>query len=234
MSNDGRAYLSYNFSVQDFAERGIKLPQIPYDYRRDPFAHGNHVFSREHRQLEPLYYRARVSAMVQPGLSSYTASKAGATVDEIAKAIKNDIADIRERHDRGERVEHVFFADEHETRAKVAKKWSETDIEPKKRSARRPWTHIKASRKAAMEEQQSIPHCYCGKRQKLPMIRCDNRKCQRKWFHLGCIRMRDVPTDVWHCQICKSNLGYARYVHWHHSRVNVNGNTGQINNPYGI
>ncbi|KAI2800438.1 Inhibitor of growth protein 3 [Blomia tropicalis] len=214
---------AYELMLQYYDKRGIKYPRIPYDYRRNPFAHGNHVFSREHRQLEPLYYRARVSAMIQPGFSSYAVSEAGATVDEIANAIKHDIADIRERHDRGEQVEHVFFVDEHRTRAKVVDKWSETGFKPKRRSTHRPWTHIKASRKAAIEEQRRSPYCYCGTRRKPPLIRCDNRRCQNKWYHLECVGITDVPTDGWHCILCMTHMRFAKHMHLQHSRGNIPG-----------
>lgn len=39
-------------------------------------------------------------------------------------------------------------------------------------------------------------HCLCRKEVNGIMIRCDDSKCVRQWFHLACMRLEQVPEDI--------------------------------------
>ena len=31
------------------------------------------------------------------------------------------------------------------------------------------------------------------------MIKCDNPKCKREWFHFHCVGLRNLPKGKWFC-----------------------------------
>ncbi|KAJ3445565.1 inhibitor of growth protein [Anaeramoeba flamelloides] len=44
----------------------------------------------------------------------------------------------------------------------------------------------------------------CGKEKpKEKWVQCENAKCPKKWFHLGCVGLERVPKGKWYCDQCK-------------------------------
>jgi hypothetical protein len=48
-------------------------------------------------------------------------------------------------------------------------------------------------------------YCYCLRGAYGDMVGCDNPKCEREWFHLGCTDLDNLPPDEerWFCTICR-------------------------------
>ncbi|GAM82261.1 hypothetical protein ANO11243_002400 [Dothideomycetidae sp. 11243] len=47
-------------------------------------------------------------------------------------------------------------------------------------------------------------YCYCGRGSYGTMIGCENRHCEKEWFHLGCTNLKAVPSEnvKWYCDDC--------------------------------
>lgn len=61
------------------------------------------------------------------------------------------------------------------------------------------------------EEADDQRYCYCQMRSYGEMVACDNDKCPREWFHLGCVGLKNVPgeDEEWYCKECKVKMGIA-------------------------
>lgn len=48
-------------------------------------------------------------------------------------------------------------------------------------------------------------YCYCLRGSYGDMVGCDNPKCEREWFHLGCTDLETMPgeEESWFCEICR-------------------------------
>lgn len=48
-------------------------------------------------------------------------------------------------------------------------------------------------------------YCYCQEEEHGPMIACDNPECERKWFHLDCTELEELPNEEesWLCKTCR-------------------------------
>ena len=47
-------------------------------------------------------------------------------------------------------------------------------------------------------------YCYCRQPEDVDdMIACDNENCSIVWFHLGCLRIKNVPKGKWFCPDCR-------------------------------
>ncbi|KAK5113846.1 hypothetical protein LTR62_003230 [Meristemomyces frigidus] len=48
-------------------------------------------------------------------------------------------------------------------------------------------------------------YCYCDRGSYGEMVACDNPKCLREWFHLGCTELREAPEEEvkWFCRDCR-------------------------------
>lgn len=48
-------------------------------------------------------------------------------------------------------------------------------------------------------------YCYCDRGSYGEMVACDNEKCPREWFHLGCTGLREAPgeRESWYCRVCR-------------------------------
>lgn len=49
-------------------------------------------------------------------------------------------------------------------------------------------------------------YCYCKKSTGEQMIGCDNPECEKKWFHLSCLKRKTVPKGDWYCKDCKKRV----------------------------
>ncbi|OQO13362.1 hypothetical protein B0A48_01590 [Cryoendolithus antarcticus] len=48
-------------------------------------------------------------------------------------------------------------------------------------------------------------YCYCQRGSYGAMVGCDNPKCEREWFHLGCTDLERMPgeEESWYCEGCR-------------------------------
>lgn len=47
-------------------------------------------------------------------------------------------------------------------------------------------------------------YCYCKVRDGEDMVGCDNKACEREWFHLKCLKLQNFPsTKYWYCPDCR-------------------------------
>ncbi|KAG5643895.1 hypothetical protein DXG03_009466 [Asterophora parasitica] len=61
---------------------------------------------------------------------------------------------------------------------------------------------VTASGAAAAEE----TYCYCQQGSFGEMIACDNKKCPREWYHIGCVGLQDIAPEglkTWYCPDCR-------------------------------
>ncbi|KAJ7597980.1 hypothetical protein C8J56DRAFT_921500 [Mycena floridula] len=55
------------------------------------------------------------------------------------------------------------------------------------------------------EDRHETLYCFCQKDSYGEMIGCDDRNCERQWFHLACIGLTIPPADrYWFCEPCKN------------------------------
>ncbi|KIY50474.1 hypothetical protein FISHEDRAFT_30651, partial [Fistulina hepatica ATCC 64428] len=48
-------------------------------------------------------------------------------------------------------------------------------------------------------------YCYCNNVSFGQMIACDDKNCEREWFHWSCIGLESAPHGQWFCETCKAN-----------------------------
>ena len=55
-------------------------------------------------------------------------------------------------------------------------------------------------------------YCYCNRGSYGEMVACDNERCRREWFHLGCTELREAPgeEEVWYCRECRPAISRKR------------------------
>ena len=47
-------------------------------------------------------------------------------------------------------------------------------------------------------------YCYCQVPDGDNMVGCDNRTCEREWFHLKCLKLKNFPSKkYWYCPDCR-------------------------------
>ena len=46
--------------------------------------------------------------------------------------------------------------------------------------------------------------CICNGPEVLPMVACDNRKCDKEWFHFKCVGIKRKPRSTWLCPNCST------------------------------
>lgn len=44
------------------------------------------------------------------------------------------------------------------------------------------------------------------------MIKCDNEKCKKEWFHLKCVGLEDFPIGKWYCSKECYSIGEKRKI----------------------
>jgi hypothetical protein len=68
-------------------------------------------------------------------------------------------------------------------------------------------------------------YCYCLRGSYGDMVGCDNPKCEREWFHLGCTDLEIMPgeEESWFCTLCRPRGGRGAGVG---SRGGVRGGNG--------
>jgi len=52
-------------------------------------------------------------------------------------------------------------------------------------------------------------YCICeGRKESGQMIRCDDGECEKRWYHLACLKMpvSRVPATTWSCPSCINKL----------------------------
>ena len=49
-------------------------------------------------------------------------------------------------------------------------------------------------------------YCLCNEPYNRAMLKCCNKNCLIKWFHLDCVGLRAHPKGSWFCSTCKSTL----------------------------
>jgi hypothetical protein len=55
------------------------------------------------------------------------------------------------------------------------------------------------------EEDDEPRYCYCNKPSYGEMVACDGENCERKWFHLRCVELKEAPTTAkWYCDECNA------------------------------
>lgn len=42
-------------------------------------------------------------------------------------------------------------------------------------------------------------YCYCNYLHYGDMVKCENDKCKREWFHFNCAGLREIPNEKWYC-----------------------------------
>lgn len=47
-------------------------------------------------------------------------------------------------------------------------------------------------------------HCTCGEARDTTAIFCDNKDCERGWYHLECVGLQEIPKGKWVCVYCKT------------------------------
>lgn len=54
-------------------------------------------------------------------------------------------------------------------------------------------------------------YCYCLRGSYGDMVGCDNPKCEREWFHLGCTDLDIMPgeEESWYCTLCRPRVPKA-------------------------
>ncbi|KAJ3436696.1 inhibitor of growth protein [Anaeramoeba flamelloides] len=63
--------------------------------------------------------------------------------------------------------------------------------------------HQVGSEESNSEDWDEANWC-CGKEKpNEKWVRCENAKCSKKWFHLGCVGLKRVPKGEWYCDQCK-------------------------------
>lgn len=55
-------------------------------------------------------------------------------------------------------------------------------------------------------------YCFCDGVSYGEMIACDDRNCEREWFHLACIGLTVPPDGTWYCDVCRNKRTTKRAV----------------------
>ena len=64
-------------------------------------------------------------------------------------------------------------------------------------------THIDSPSSTCDEDDVEGPWCYCQRHvEGSTLIGCDNDTCQIKWYHMSCLRMKELPEGDWFCPTC--------------------------------
>jgi inhibitor of growth protein 4 len=45
-------------------------------------------------------------------------------------------------------------------------------------------------------------YCVCHEISYGQMIACENNECKKEWFHLECVKLKEIPTGMWYCNDC--------------------------------
>ncbi|KAF2171412.1 hypothetical protein M409DRAFT_18528 [Zasmidium cellare ATCC 36951] len=53
------------------------------------------------------------------------------------------------------------------------------------------------------KEDDGLRYCYCNGPDSGRMLACDGEKCERQWFHFGCVGIDEAPKGKWFCEGCK-------------------------------
>ncbi|KZT66825.1 hypothetical protein DAEQUDRAFT_694991 [Daedalea quercina L-15889] len=55
-------------------------------------------------------------------------------------------------------------------------------------------------------------YCYCNQVSYGAMVACDNDSCEREWFHLGCVGLKEPPSSKakWYCRDCAEKMGQKK------------------------
>jgi hypothetical protein len=48
-------------------------------------------------------------------------------------------------------------------------------------------------------------YCFCNYVSHGNMVKCDNLKCPREWFHFYCVGLRNFPKGKWFCSTSCAN-----------------------------
>ena len=63
--------------------------------------------------------------------------------------------------------------------------------------------HIDSASSTCDEDDVEGPWCYCQRHvEGSTLIGCDNDTCQIKWYHMSCLRMKELLEGDWFCPTC--------------------------------
>lgn len=68
-----------------------------------------------------------------------------------------------------------------------------------------PTSAPKSTKRQTDDHMEDEPlYCYCQQVSYGEMVGCDGEHCEREWFHLPCIGLKELPRGEWYCDDCKS------------------------------
>ncbi|KAJ3446430.1 kismet isoform c [Anaeramoeba flamelloides] len=117
---------------------------------------------------------------------------------------KKDMEEIKEQNEEeSEEIEKKDKEGKNKTSKKKGKQSSSSENES---SSEEEEEEEEDSEDDDDDEDDDDPKNYCcGKN--LPdevWVECENSKCKKKWFHLGCVGLDKVPEEKWYCEDCQS------------------------------
>jgi hypothetical protein len=62
---------------------------------------------------------------------------------------------------------------------------------------------IKDDEDEAENDDDEPKYCYCHQVSYGEMVACDDKNCEKEWFHLGCVGLKVAPEGEWFCPDCR-------------------------------
>ena len=123
---------------------------------------------------------------------------------------------MRNRNDQGEgeiRKRIVLSYGEGEIRKRIVltKTSSYTDggsldLPTPPSSALREYSYnLRKKRSYFLQQGDDKTYCLCDTGESGAMVKCSSRSCTYKWFHFGCVGMKQAPPGSWYCLSCRSD-----------------------------
>mmetsp|Transcript_8691 Transcript_8691/g.16974 ORF Transcript_8691/g.16974 Transcript_8691/m.16974 type:complete len:198 (+) Transcript_8691:2396-2989(+) len=54
------------------------------------------------------------------------------------------------------------------------------------------------------QDAETRKYCICNQESYGNMVECDNKHCEREWFHYECVGLNSPPRGQWYCPDCSS------------------------------
>lgn len=86
---------------------------------------------------------------------------------------------------------------------KQEKRAAEKESNKKKKQSGNDKVNQKKRKREAEATNDEPRYCLCNDVFYGEMIGCDDDKCKKEWFHLGCVNLRRAPKGEWICPECK-------------------------------
>ena len=65
--------------------------------------------------------------------------------------------------------------------------------------------NLRKKRSYSHQQVADKTYCLCNTGESGAMIKCSSRSCTYKWFHFGCVGIKQAPPGSWYCLFCRSD-----------------------------